>query len=843
MGLPARPVGPKLWSRRGLARTMNTIGKDVKQAWRGFRENPVFTVTAVLALTLGIGVNIAIFSVVNTVLLKPIPFESPDTLVMPMNTNDGAIAGPGASPGKYMHWRAQSDVLEHVTAFRSIPLNFERGDVLENVQVHQVTAEFFDAFRPPLFTGRVFTADEDLPNAGRTVVLGENFWRQRLGADPEIVGQSITLSGNPYTVVGIIARSFEFRDFGAGDMYVPFQFDPNTKDQGHYFLSAGRLKPGVTLEQAQARLAASAASYREQFPNAMNPKSGFSALSYQETIVGQARSSLYVALGAVGLVLLIACANVANLLLIRATGRRREMAMRVALGAGRWRIVQQLLTESVLLSLIGGVLGIVLGYIGMRLLLTVNTAGLPRLGDAGSLLGMDWRVVAFGLGLSILTGLLFGLIPALVASRADLNSVIKDSSSRSGSGLRQNKTRSVLVLVEVSLAVVLLVGAALLIRTSFALGSVDPGFQAKNVLTMRTSLSGPQYRTSAGVAQTARTALERIRQVPGVVAATMTCCVPLQGGYGLPFTIVGKPHEGPFAGGGAINFSASGYFDAFNIPVVRGRAFDDDRDTGSSPPVVIINQAFVKQYFKEGDPIGERILVGGGAANMRELTTEPIREIVGIVGDVRAGGIGNDPGPTMYMPLAQEPDALNALMQASGAMGWIVRTNGGTETVSGTVQNIVRQETGVPVTNVQGMDDIVSVSISRQRLNMLLMTVFGASALALAAIGIYGLMAYSVQQRTQEIGIRLALGALPARVRRGVITQGMVLVGIGVAVGTAVAFFLAKVLASVLFGVAAHDVFVFVGVPLVLGAAAFAAVAIAAQRASRVDPLDALRYE
>ena len=822
---------------------MNTIGKDIKHAWRGFRENTVFAVTAVLALTLGIGVNIAIFSVVNAVLLKPIPFDSPDTLVMPMNTNDGAIAGPAASPGKYMHYRAQSDVLEHVTAFRSIALNFERGDVLESVQAHQVTADFFDAFRPPLLAGRVFKAEEDLPNAGRTVVLGEGFWRQRLGADPNIVGQSITLSGNPYTVVGIVARSFEFRDFGPGDMYVPFQFDPNTKDQGHYFLSAARLKPGVTLEQAQARLAASAASYREQFPAAMNPKSGFSALSYQETIVGQARSSLYVALGAVGLVLLIACANVANLLLIRATGRRREMAMRVALGAGRWRIVRQLLTESVLLSLIGGVLGIVLGYVGMRVLLTVNTAGLPRLGEAGSLLGMDWRVVLFGLGLSILTGLLFGLIPALVASRADLNSVIKDSSGRSGSGFRQNKTRSVLVLVEVSLAVVLLVGAALLIRTSFALGSVDPGFQAKNVLTMRTSLSGPQYRTSAGVAQTARTALERIRQVPGVVAATMTCCVPLQGGYGLPFIIVGKPHEGPFTGGGAINFSASGYFDAFNIPVVRGRAFDDDRDTGNSPPVIIVNQAFVKQYFKDGDPIGERIHVGGGMANMPEIATEPIREIVGIVGDVRAGGIGNDPGPTMYMPLAQEPDALNALMQASGAMGWIVRTNVGTETVSGTVQNIVRQETGVPVTAVQGMDDIVSVSISRQRLNMLLMTIFGASALALAAIGIYGLMAYSVQQRTQEIGIRLALGALPARVRAGVISQGMVLVGIGVAVGTAAAFFLAKLLASVLFGVAAHDGFVFVGVPLVLGAAAFAAVAIAAQRASRVDPLDALRYE
>ena len=821
---------------------MNTLGKDIKHAWRSFRENPVFTATAVLALTLGIGVNIAIFSVVNAVLLKPIPYDSPDTLVILMNTNDGAIAGPFASPAKYMHWRALNDVLEHVTAFRSISLNFERGDLLESIPAYQVSAEFFDAFRPSLLTGRAFTAEEDLPNAGRTVVVGESFWRQRLGADPNIVGQSVTLSGNPYTVVGIVARGFEFRDCGQGDIWVPFQFDPNTKDQGHYFFAAGRLKAGITLAQARARLEASAAGYRERFPAAMNPKSGFGALSYQEAIVGQARNTLFVALGAVGLVLLIACANVANLLLIRATGRRREMAVRVALGAGRWRIVRQLLTESVLLSLIGGVLGVLLGYIGMRLLLTVNTAGLPRLGDSGSLLGMDWRVAVFGLGLSILTGLLFGLIPALLASHADLNSVIKDSSGRSGSGFRQNKTRSVLVLVEVSLAVVLLVGAALLIRTSFALGSVDPGFQARNVLTMRTSLSGPQYRTSNGVDQTARAALERIRQIPGVVAATMTCCVPLQGGYGLPFNVIGRTNEGPFTGGGGIVYGASGYFDAFNIPVVRGRAFDD-RDTGTAPPVVVVNQAFVKQYFKEGEPLGERILIGGGAANMKELATEPIREIVGIVGDVRAGGIGNDPGPTMYMPQAQEPDGLNALMQASGAMAWVVRTNVPPETVSATVQSIVRQATGVPVTAIQNMSDIVSVSISRQRLNMLLMTVFGASALALAAIGIYGLMAYSVQQRTQEIGIRLALGALPARVRAGVIAQGMVLVGIGVAIGIAAAFFLAKLLASVLFGVAARDVFVFVGVPLVLGAAAFAAVAIAAQRASRVDPLDALRYE
>jgi putative ABC transport system permease protein len=821
---------------------VDTIRKDIKHAWRSLRENPMFTATAVLALTLGIGVNIAIFSVVNAVLLKPIPYDDPDSLVMPMNTNDGQAAGPIASPAKYMHWRAQSDVLEHVAAFRTISLNFERGDVLESTPAYQVSAEFFDLFRPRLLAGRAFTPAEDLPNGGRVVVLGESFWRQRLGADPDIVGQSITLSGNPYTVVGIVARDFVFRDFGQAEIFVPFQLDPNTSDQGHYFFAAGRLKPGVTLEQVQARLAASAAEYRERFPVGLGPKGGFGAMSFQESIVGRSRSTLLVALGAVAFVLLIACANVANLLLIRATARGRELAVRVALGAGRWRIVRQLLTESLMLALIGGVLGLVAGFVGMRALLTVNTAGLPRLGPAGSLLGMDWRVVLFTLVLSILTGILFGLIPALVASRADLNSIIKDSSSRTGGGLRHNKTRSALVLVEVSLAVILLVGAALLIRTSYSLGNVDPGFQTENVLTMHTSLSGPQYRTSAVVDQTARSALERIRQIPGVVAVTMTCCVPLQGGYGLPFNVIGRTNEGPFSGSGGITWGTSGYFDAFNIPVVRGRAFDD-RDTGAAPPVVVVNQAFVKRYFKEGDPLGERLLIGGGAANMKELATEPIREIIGVVGDVRAGGIANDPGPAMYVPIAQEPDPLNAMMQGSGAMAWIVRTSVVPDVASGTIQNIIREATGVPVTNIQSMADIVSLSTSRQRLNMLLMTIFGVSALALAAIGIYGLMAYSVEQRTQEIGIRLALGAQPKRVRSNVVNQGMLLVGVGIAIGVVAAFVLARLIASVLYGVPAHDPWVFVGVPLALGATAFVAVSIAAQRASRVDPLDALRYE
>jgi predicted permease len=822
---------------------MGTLRKDIKHAWRMFFENKLFTATAIAALTLGIGVNIAVFSVVNAVLLKPVPFPEPDTLVQLVNTTNGTAAGGASSPAKYMHWRAQTDVLEQVAAVRNIEMNLEQGDLPEAIAVVQTTAEYFGAYRPPLAMGRWFTAEEALPNGGYIVVLSYNFWAQRLGSDPSVLGKSVTLSGNPYTIVGVVGREFDVRDFGsAPEVWVPFQLDPNTADQGHYFQTVGRLKPGVSLERAQAQLMASAAAYRDRYTVAAMPEmAGFSTITLQEALVRQARPTLLVALGAVGFVLLIACANVANLLLVRATGRRRELAVRVALGAGRWRIVRQLLTESLMLSFAGGVMGLVAGYLGMRVLLTVNTAGLPRLGQAGALLGLDSNIVLFTLVLVIVTGILFGSIPALVASRADLNAVIKDSSSRSGSGFRQNKTRSTLVLVEVSLAVVLLVGASLLIRTSLSLNAVDPGYTTENVLVLRTSLTGPRFQTTAAVDETARLALERVRRIPGVSAASMTCCVPLQGGYGLPFNILGRTNEGPFTGGSGIHMAAPGYFDTFEIPVIRGRAFNET-DTASSPPVMIISQALANQFWPDGDPLADQVKIGMGPGDTRRAK-EPVRRIIGVVGDVRAGGIAQDPGPMIYLPQAQLPDEWHAYMMVSGPMGWVVRTSAEPRTVSQQIQAIIRETTGVPVTNIQNMDEIVSVNTSRQRLNMLLMTIFGGSALVLAAIGIYGLMAYSVQHRTQEIGIRLALGAEAKRVRWSVVGQGMTLVGIGIVVGIVAALYLATFLAAALYGVQPRDALVFVGVPVVLAATAFASVWIAARRASRIDPLQALRYE
>lgn len=824
---------------------MQTLLQDLKYAIKMFRESPGFTLTVLVALTIGIGANTAIFSVVNTVVLKPIPFDEPDRMVRPLNMNreSGGVSS-AASPAKFMHWRAQSDVITDVAAYRSNSLNYTGGDIPERIGAGQVTEAFFRAFRAPVVQGRTFTPEEDLPGAPRTAVLTWDFWQERLGADPDIVGRNLSLSGDDYTVIGIVGEDFDLREFGDPDLFVPFQLDPNTTDQGHYFQAVGRLVPGVSLTQAQDRLDASAEDFRERFPNVIGENVGFTVRTLQASMVGTgARRTLWMLLAAVGFVLLIACANVANLLLVRATGRSREIAIRVALGAGRGRVLRQLLTESVLLAVTGGILGLVVGFLGMRALLSVNTAGLPRLGDGGSLMGMDWRVVTFTLGLSMVTGIVFGLFPALIGSRTDLNEVIKDSSSRAGSGRRQNRTRSALVVFELGLCIVLLVGAALMIRTSLAIGQVEAGFSTENVITMRTSLTDARFQTSAGVAETSRAALERIRAIPGVAQAMTTCCVPLQGGYGLPFNIIGRENNGPFTGGGSIVVTSSGYFDTFEIPIRRGRDFNE-LDDGSAPPVVIINQAMADEYWEEeADPLADRLLIGGGSDNMKELAEEPIRQIVGVVADVRAQGLTNDPQPTMYLPQGQLPDALNALMQSSGPMAWVVRTEVAPSTVTAPIQEELRQVTGAPVTDVQSMEEIVSISTSRQQVNMLLMMIFGGSALLLAAIGIYGLMAYSVQQRTREIGIRMAMGADAGTVRAMVVRQGMTLIAVGMAVGLVAAFFLATLLGSFLFEVEPRDPVAFITVAVVLTLVSLAAVTIPALRASRVPPLQAVRAE
>jgi predicted permease len=820
---------------------MDSFIRDIRHSLRLFWQNRGFTGTAVAALAIGIGLNTAIFSIVSAVLLKPPPFPQADRIVLLMNTSPQG-SGANASPAKFAHWRQQSTVLEDVAAFRGGVINWTGGDLPLQLRSGQVSAAYFRLFGAPVVLGRTFSAEEDKPNAGHVAVISEGLWTRRFSRDPNIIGKTIELGGQPHTVIGVIGKTFDFRDFGPDpEVWTPFQLDPNTHDQGHYFTVGARLKPGVTLEQAKARLALSAGEFRHKFPDALQPKDGFSVESLREALVDNARPTLIVLACAVGVVLLIACANVANLLLARAIGRKREIAIRAALGAGRGRMIRQLLTESLMLAAAGAVLGSVLGIVGIRALLTVNTANLPRIGTDGALVTADWRVLLFAGIVTLVTTVLFGLVPAFQSSRADLGATLKEGASRSGSGRNQNRGRAALAIGEIALAAMLLIGAALLIRTALNLGAVKPGFDAENVLTMRMSLNSAKYTHTAAVEQLTRDGLERLRAIPGVVSASATCCIPLEGGYGLPFRVMGRPlQKGPFHGGGGWQTLAPGFFEVFKIPILRGRPFTE-RDNASGAPVVIINQAMAKQFWPKGDPLTDRILIGKGI--MSELEAEMPRQIIGIAGDIRDGALNRDPRPAMYVPYAQTTDAINALNVRLTPLAWVVRTRAEPTSLLPKIQEQLRQVSGLPVTDVRTMAEVISRSTSRQRFNMLLMSVFAGAALLLAVIGVYGLMAYSVQQRTQEIGIRMALGAETRDVRRMVLFQGMRFALLGVIVGTASAFGLARLLKSFLFGVQASDPMVFAVVPVVLSLTALGAVWIPALRATRVDPVASLRCE
>jgi putative ABC transport system permease protein len=823
---------------------MDAAIRDLKQSCRMFVRNPAFALAAVAALTLGIGANTAIFSVVNAVLLKPVAVPDSEHVVMFVNVSPNG-SGPAASPAKFAHYQRQTEVVQDVSAFNTGVVNFTGGTFPEQLRSGRVSADFLKLVGAPVLLGRTFSAEDDVPRGPRVVVIDRHLWESRFNADVHVVGRALSLGGEPYTIIGVL-NAFDFREFGpTPQVWLLFQFDPNTTDQGHYFQAFGRLKPGVTVQQADARMQASAKDYRSRFPNALGPKNTFGVKTIRDVIVrDDVKSSLLIYGGAVSLVLLIACANVANLLLVRATGRRREIAIRSAIGGSRARIMRQLLTESVVLSLTGGVCGLFVGWAGIRALLSINTANLPRVGEHGDLVAIDWRVVGFTVLASLITGVIFGLIPALHASKTDLTTTLKESSGRSGTGFKQNKMRAVLVVVEVALALVLLIGSALLIRTAAALGRVDPGFDAHNVITMRMSMKGAQYEKAEAVEQVIRSGVEKLRSIPGVVNASATCCVPLEGGYGLPFRIAGRPldanSQGPFHGGGGWTTISPGYFEVFKIPITRGRTIND-RDTSASTPVVVINEAMAKQYWPSSDPLNDRLVIGKGV--MREFETEGERQIVGVVANIHSNGLDSEPQPQMFIPQAQVPDAANALNVGLTPVAWIVRTQQSSQAMTNAVQEQLRQSTGLPVTDVQSMDTVVSVSVSRQRFNMWVMTVFGACALLLAAIGIYGLMAYSVEQRTQEIGIRLALGAQAAQVRTMVVLQGMALALIGVAIGLGASFWMARLITTFLFGVAARDPVVFAGVPALLTIVALCAVVLPAQRASGVDPIIALRTE
>jgi len=806
-----------------------------------FLRTPGFTAIVIAALALGIGTNTAIFSVVNTVLLKPLAFPDPEKIVVFQNLFKTGARGGSASPNEYNFWRQQTQTFQDISAYAFNVANLTGESIPEQVQVTRASANFFRLCGANMVAGRTYTAEEDLPHAPKPAVLAYGFWQRRFGGDRGVIGRRMTLSGESYEIIGVVGPNLKIEIDQPPDVYVPFQLDPVRDDNGHYFTVIGRLRPGITLAAANGQLQAGFPGYLKAHALPADfPQTGFAAQPLQEAIVGGVKESLLILLGAVGFVLLIACANVANLLLARATSRKREIAIRAAVGAGRGRIIRQLLTESVMLALAGGAAGLIAGYAGIRAILSVSPGNIPRIGLQGSSVGLDWRVLVFTLGLSILTGILFGLVPALQSSRADLNSTLKESSSRSGTGLRHNKTRALLVTTEMALALVLLVGAALLIRTFLAIREVNPGFDARHVLTMRMSLAGPQFEKPAGVAQLVREGVRRLQALPGVEVAGSTCCVPLEGGFGLPFQIPGRP-DGPLAHGGAgWTLVSAGYFETFKIPVLRGRTYREQDDNG--PPVVIINQALAKQFWPKGDPLNDRLIIGRGVGPA--FNNEPPRQIIGVVGDVHDGGLNREPRPNMYVLAAQITEGENALSLQIVPWAWVVRTRVPPLSLSNAIQKELREASGgLPVANIRTMEQTIARSTASQSFNMLVLTIFGCAALLLAAIGIYGLMAYSVAQRTQEIGIRLALGAGVSTVRTMVVWQGLRLAAAGVAVGVAAAFGLTRLIASLLFGVKAWDPMVFSAIPAVLIVVAFVAVWVPALRASRVDPIQALRYE
>jgi putative ABC transport system permease protein len=827
----------KLLVRGGLEK-MHDVWNDVRHALHMFVKSPGFTIAAVAALALGIGANTAIFTVVNAVLLKPLSYPDADRIMAVIQKFPDGESN-STSITKFHEYQRQSSVFKDVAAYDFGGPGFNiTGGRPEQVHGIHVTEAYFRVFGAPVVVGRTFTQQEDSPNGGNVLVLSYGLWQRKFGGNPNVIGSALSLGNEPYTIIGVVGK--DFRTDPEADLFVPFQFEPYSTNQGHYFLAAAMLKPGVSIDQANAQMKLATAEFKRLYPGS-NPNMTFVVQPLRDSIVGGVRQLLLVLLGAVSMVLLIACANVANLLLARATARKREFAIRAALGAGRTRIVRQLLTESVLLATAGGLLGTAVGFAGVRALLAMSPPGLPRIGEKGAEVGLDWRVLAFTLGVSVLTGIVFGLFPALSASKTDLNSSLKESSNRSGTSFRQNKARSALVISEVGLALVLLVGSALLIRTFVKLRGVDLGFNSHNVITMEMSLTGAKYQKTAGVAQLSRDGLQRLKAIPGVKDATFTCCLPHQGQFGLPFTIVGKPVDNQKNSPGAGWMSASpGYYSTFKIPVLRGREFNE-QDTQSSTPVALVNEALAKKFFANQNPVGQQIVIGKGVGPQFE---EPPRVIVGLVANTHEGGAAREPGPEMIVPESQVTDGLTALNARILPMRWAIRTRSDPRQLVNAMTEQLRQASGgFPVTKVRTMDELVSSSLERQSFNMLLLTIFGGIALVLAAIGIYGLMAYSVAQRRQEMGIRMALGADRRAIRALVVLHGMKLALVGVVLGVAAAFGLTRLMASLLFGVKTWDPAVFVTVPLILTAVALLAVWLPATRASKLDPMQALRVE
>ena len=823
---------------------MESVVADARQALRMLRKSPTFTAIAVAALALGIGANTGIFSVIDKVMLQPLPYPEPDR-IMEIGRKFAQGIGYSSSIPKYMVWR-QNGVFSSfaIYDFAGPGLNITDGDRPQQVKGVHVSAEYFKVFGVRPAIGRTFTASEDAPNGAKAAIISDKLWKSHFGSDRNILGKTLLLSGEPYPIIGIMPS--QFAPDPPADVWISLQADPSSTNQGHYLSVAGRLKPGVTVEQARAEMKLRGEDFRRQYPKWMDKGESVAVTPMREAMVGDVKTALLVLLGAVGFVLLIACANVANLLLARAASRQRELAIRAAVGASRWRVVRQLLTESVILAGFGGLVGFLLGAWGVRTLVLFVPGNIPRLTDPEhpqALLAMlDWRMVLFTIGISFLTGIIFGLFPALHISNPDVASTLKEASGRSGTGRRQNRLRKVLVGAEMALALVLLASAALLIRTFVGLSTVNSGIDAHHVLTLQTSLAGGNYSTTEKVDNLVVQVNRRVESLPGVEAAAMAIVLPTDSEIDLPFNIAGKaPKAGQqFNGDEQWRFVSPHYFAVFKIPLLRGRFFSE-RDETNSAKIVIINQAMAKKYWPKQDPIGQVMVIGKGLGP--QFNDDP-RQIVGIVGDVRETGLANTDVGVMYIPQSQVPQGLTQLANSVIPLSWCMRTAMDPNSLRTAVeQQFQAVDPLISISKVRPMEQVIAEGVSRQNFNMLLLSIFAGIALILAAIGIYGLMSYAVEQQTQELGIRMALGAGRRQVVKLIMKQGMTPAVLGVVVGLAIAFGVTRVLGSLLYGVKASDPFTFALVAAILTAVALFATYIPARRAVNVDPVIALRQE
>ncbi len=810
---------------------MTTLLKDIQYAARILRRSPGFTFTAVLTLALGIGANTAIFSVVNATLLRPLPFPHPERLVALQNQYKAVgLDSASVSVPEYIDYRKQRQLFSEVAAVNTDDFNLTGVDRPERLQCGEATSGLFAVLGIQPILGRVFNYEEDQPGKNQVVLLTQGLWKRRFAADPGVVGRTIHLNGKPYTVIGIVPNILQW--FAPLDAWIPTGFTPadmapSQRGQQSLFILA-RLQPDVSIDRARAGMAAFGSTLAKAFPDNYPPSSGWAIRvdSLNELLVGDVRGALMVLLAAVGFVLLIACANVANLLLGRASGRMRELSIRAALGAAKWRIARQLLTESVMLGLLGGAAGILLGSWAVGFLVTSGPQQLPRLDEVS----IDGRVLAFTAAIAILTGVLFGLAPAIQVATGSLHEMLKSGARGAAGSLRRHRTRSALVVAEVALSLVLLVAAGLLLRSFASLQKVDPGFRAVNVLTFGISLPESAYSTQERTTGFFHTLLDRLAALPGVRAAGAVNPLPFSGNNSSgSFLIEGRtvPSGGtaPHADQRAVS---PGYFKAMGIPLRRGRLLTD-ADRPGAPPAVVIDDALAQEYFKGADPLGRHL--------RRPSNTSSWATVVGIVGHVQHSALDSKQRKaTFYSSYLQD--------MHSQSLQFVVHTAGDPMSLANVVQQEVSTlDKDVPIFDVKTMDGRVAASLANRRFAAWLLAAFSFIAMLLAAVGLYGVMAQSVQQRSREIGVRMALGAQSRDVLRMILRQGAILIACGLVAGTATALVLTSLMKSLLFAVSPADPLTFVLVAALLLAVALAATWLPARRATRLDPVNTLRYE